>query len=201
MNPTNDPALRSFVPVATSSHFPIQNLPYGVFRRGGENSPRIGVAIGDYILDLSVVGERGLLPGLPGENVFRQSSLNAFMALGRSSWTRTRALISRLLRADEPTLRDNTSLREQVLVPQVGVEMLLPARIGDYTDFYSSCEHATNVGTMFRGPENALNPNWLYLPVAYHGRSSSIVVSDTDLHRPQGQSRPPEASVPIFGPS
>src|SRR5690349_3787433 len=192
MHPTNDPALGSFVPVAPESHFPIQNLPYGVFRRpGGE--PRVGVAIGDHVLDLALLEERGLFdtPALRGRRVFAAPALNAFLALGRPAWDEARSRVSQLLRADEPTLRDNAPLRERALVPRANVQLLLPADIGDYTDFYSSREHATNVGTMLRGPENALNPNWLYLPVAYHGRSSSVVVSGTDVVRPRGQSKPP----------
>jgi fumarylacetoacetase len=202
MDPTNDPSLRSFVPVAPESHFPIQNLPYGVFRRAGE-APRVGVAIGDLVLDLALLEENNLLdvPSLRGRRVFAEPALNAFLALGRSAWGEARARISQLLRADEPTLRDNASLRQRALVPQGEVQLLLPADIGDYTDFYSSREHATNVGTMLRGPENALNPNWLYLPVAYHGRSSSVVVSGTDVRRPQGQVKPANAAVPSFGPS
>src|SRR6185437_13352977 len=116
--------------------------------------------------------------------------LNPFMALGKTAWSEVRIVVSRLLRAGEPTLRDDGPLCEKVLAPRANVEMLLPADIGDYTDFYSSREHATNVGTMLRGPEKALNPNWLYLPVAYHGRASSIVVGGTDLHRPLGQMKP-----------
>lgn len=203
MNPTHDPALRSFVPVSPESHFPIQNLPYGIFRCHSGGGPRAGVAIGEMVLDLAILEEAGLFdgPNLKGKNVFRQPTPNAFMALGRAAWSESRATISRLLRADEPTLRDNARLREQALVPRNAVEMLLPAAIGDYTDFYSSRQHAFNVGTMFRGPANALMPNWLHLPVAYHGRASSVVVSGTDLHRPNGQTKADEASVPSFGPS
>src|SRR5262249_55998404 len=113
----------------------------------------------------------------------------AFMARGRVAWSEVRARVSCLLRADEPTLRDDPSLRAQLFVPMTDVQMLLPAAIGDYTDFYSSREHATNVAIILRGPENALMPNWLHLPVAYHGRSSSIIVSGTDVHRPCGQTR------------
>lgn len=202
MDPTNDPALRSFVPVASESHFPIQNLPYGVFRRPGE-PPRVGVAIGDQVLDLALLEDQGLLdtPALRGRRVFAAPALNAFLALGRPAWDEARARLSRLLRANEPTLRDNVTLRGQALVPRADVQLLLPADIGDYTDFYSSREHATNVGTMLRGPENALNPNWLYLPVAYHGRSSSVVVSGTDVRRPRGQVKPANAAAPSFGPS
>jgi fumarylacetoacetase len=202
MNPTNDPSLRSFVPVSPESHFPIQNLPYGVFRRRPAGDARIGVAIGDQVLDLSVLQEVGLLDGQHvSGRVFAEPTLNAFLALGHTAWTEARSLISRLLRADEPTLRDNAALCQRALIPMAEVEMLLPAQIGDYTDFYSSREHASNVGTMLRGPENALMPNWLHLPVAYHGRASSVVVSGTDLHRPKGQTKPADAPAPLFGPS
>lgn len=203
MNPTNDPFLRSFVPVAPESHFPIQNLPYGIFRRRAGGEPAVGVAIGDSVLDLAVLEDQGLfdVPLLHGRRLFRSPTLNAFMALGQPAWKETRARISRLLRADEPALRDHAVLRERALVPRTEIEMLLPANIGDYTDFYSSREHATNVGTMFRGADNALMPNWLYLPVAYHGRASSLVISGTDIRRPRGQSKLPDAPAPIFGPS
>jgi fumarylacetoacetase len=201
MDPTTDPALRSWVPVAPESHFPIQNLPYGVFRRDGE--ARVGVAIGDQVLDLSVLEAAGLLdtPALKGRGVFRRPTLNAFMALGRPAWREARAAVSRLLRHDEPALRDDATLRGRALTAGDAVEMLLPAEIGDYTDFYSSREHATNVGVMLRGPDNALQPNWLHLPVAYHGRASSVVVSGTDLRRPKGQTRAEGAASPTFGPS
>jgi fumarylacetoacetase len=203
MTPTTDPALRSFVPVPADSHFPIQNLPYGAFRRKWGGPPSIGVAIGDQVLDLALLEADGHFstPHLHGHHVFATGKLNAFLALGRPAWDEARAVITRLLSADEPALRDNGELRSQVLVPQTDVEMLLPADIGDYTDFYSSREHATNVGTMLRGPDNALMPNWLHLPVAYHGRASSIVVSGTDVVRPRGQSKPDSAESPLFGPS
>ncbi len=202
MNPTNDPALRSWVPVAADSDFPIQNLPLGVFRRSGE-TPRVGVAIGEHVLDLSILETHGFFSGpvMRLHRVFDQPALNPFLALGKTAWSETRATISRLLRADEGTLRDNSPLRERVLTPTKDVELLLPVRIGDYTDFYSSREHATNVGTMLRGADKALMPNWLHLPVAYHGRASSVVVSGTDLHRPLGQMKPDSADKPHFGPS
>jgi len=123
------------------------------------------------------------------------------MALGRPAWTRTRELIQHLLAAETATLRDNTQLRDRVFYQQSEVTMLLPARIGDYTDFYSSYHHAHNVGTMLRGPENALMPNWKWLPVAYHGRASSVVISGTDVKRPRGQTKTSEGSAPVFGPS
>jgi fumarylacetoacetase len=202
MNPTTDPSLRSFVSVSAESHFPIQNLPYGVFQRGARGNPRIGVAIGNHILDLGILEEKGLLAGPElRRGVFSWPTLNVFLSLGCPAWQEARSIISRLLRADEPTLRDDVSLREHALVPMAEVEMLLPVDIGDYTDFYSSREHATNVGTMLRGPDNALMPNWLHLPVAYHGRASSVVISGTKVHRPKGQAKPADAPAPIFGPS
>jgi fumarylacetoacetase len=203
MDPTTDPALRSWVAVAPESHFPIQNLPYGVFRPRPGDLPRVGVAIGDHVLDLAALEAAGLLdtPALRGRAVFGQPALNDFMALGRRAWREARETISRLLRHDEPALRDNADLRASALVPMAQAELLLPVEIGDYTDFYSSREHATNVGIMMRGPDNALQPNWLHLPVAYHGRASSVVVSGTDVRRPKGQTKAENAPAPTFGPS
>ncbi|WP_047151329.1 fumarylacetoacetase [Aneurinibacillus tyrosinisolvens] len=193
---------RSFIEVGSESHFPIQNLPYGVFRPRSGGTPRIGVAIGDFVLDLAVVDDAGHFSGtaVAGKGVFHQSSLNAFMALGRTIWRDVRAQIQHLLSEDEPTLRDITTLRNAALLHQSDVELLLPVQIGDYTDFYASKEHATNVGIMFRGKENALMPNWTHLPVGYHGRASSIVLSGTDVRRPQGQMKPADATAPLFGP-
>ncbi|MGH7172402.1 MAG: fumarylacetoacetase [Gemmataceae bacterium] len=202
MQPTTNSRLRSFVPVPASSHFPIQNLPYGVCRRhGGERC--IAAAIGEHIIDLTALETLGLLdvPALHGRRVFDTGTLNAFMAQGRTVWSEVRSRLQRLLDAEEPTLRDNAELLARVLVPMAEVSMLLPADIGDYTDFYSSREHASNVGAMFRGPDKALLPNWLHLPVAYHGRSSSVMVSGTDVRRPCGQSKPDGAATPIYGPS
>lgn len=198
-----DAALESFVEAPRGSHFPIQNLPYGVFRPRAGAPPRVGVAIGSLVLDLSVIAEVGLFTGpeLAGGQVFRAGELNGFMALGRPAWREARAAIQRLLASDEPTLRDDPGLRDAALVPMAAVEMLLPAAIGDYTDFYSSREHATNVGTMFRGPDNALQPNWLHLPVGYHGRASSVVVSGTPVRRPMGQTKADDAERPSYGPS
>jgi fumarylacetoacetase len=193
---------RSFVPVSPNSHFSIQNLPYGVCRRS-DGVRCIASAIGDSIVDLTALEALGLLdaPALQGRRVFDSGTLNAFMAQGRSVWSEVRRRLQQLLDADEPALRDNAELRARALVPMAEVEMLLPADIGDYTDFYSSREHASNVGTMFRGPDKALQPNWLHLPVAYHGRSSSIILSGADVRRPCGQSKPDGAAAPIYGPS
>ncbi|HTU19006.1 MAG TPA: fumarylacetoacetase [Gemmataceae bacterium] len=201
MKPT-DARLRSFVPVPAESHFPIQNLPYGVCRRhSGEGC--IATAIGEHIVDLTALEALGLLdvPALDGRRVFDTGTLNAFMAQGRTVWSEVRARIQQLLDAEEPTLRDNAEILARVLVPMAEVSMLLPADIGDYTDFYSSRQHASNVGAMFRGPDKALLPSWLHLPVAYHGRSSSIIVSGADVRRPCGQSKPNDAAAPIYGPS
>jgi fumarylacetoacetase len=193
---------RSFVAVPPHSHFPLQNLPYGVCRRR-DGTRCIAVAIGDSILDLTALETLGWLdvPALRGRRVFDSGTLNAFMAQGRTVWSAVRQRLQQLLDADEPALRDNAELRARVLVPMSEVEMLLPADIGDYTDFYSSREHASNVGAMFRGPDKALQPNWLHLPVAYHGRSSSIIVSGADVRRPCGQSKPGSAAAPSYGPS
>ncbi|PYJ27175.1 MAG: fumarylacetoacetase, partial [Verrucomicrobia bacterium] len=194
--------LRSFIEVPADSHFPIQNLPFGVFQPKQEK-PRVGVAIGDLIVDLSVLEELDHFrsPEFQGQEVFSGDSLNGFLALGRPAWRKTREILQRLLSTETPTLRDDTRLRERVFHAQKDVMMKLPARIGNYTDFYSSYYHAHNVGTMLRGPENALMPNWKWLPVAYHGRASSVVVSGADVRRPHGQIKPHDASAPIFGPT
>lgn len=202
MHPTNDPALRSFVSVTPECHFPIQNLPYGVFRWKGESDRHIGVAIGDFVLDLGCLVEAGLLDEVDRADVlFTAEDLGPFMAAGKEVWSAARSAISQLLRDDEPTLRDSPTLRQRALVPLTEVEMLLPVNIGDYTDFYASREHATNVGSMFRGPDKALMPNWLHLPIAYHGRASSLVVSGVSFHRPVGQSNRAAATHPTFGPT
>ena len=194
--------LPSFIDVAADSHFPLENLPFGVFQpRGG--AARVGVAMGDLVIDLSVLEEKGFFreAKLGDEKIFSAGALNPFFALGRPAWRKVRQILQHLLSADTATLRDDADLRGQVFHEQKDVTMQLPARIGDYTDFYSSYHHAHNVGTMLRGPENALMPNWKWLPVAYHGRASSIVVSGTDVRRPHGQTKPAEAAAPTFGPS
>jgi fumarylacetoacetase len=195
--------MQSFIPVAADSHFPLQNLPYAVFRPSLGQRPHIGVAIGDFVLDLAVLEEAGLFDGpqLRDRLVFHQESLNQFMALGRPAWQEARTRLQQLLAADHAELRDNAELRGRALYPLGEVELLLPAKIGDYTDFYSSREHATNVGIMFRGRENALMPNWLHLPVAYHGRASSVIPSGVDIHRPWGQTMRDGDEAPAFHPS
>jgi fumarylacetoacetase len=195
----NDPALRCFIPVDASSDFPIQNLPYGVFSSNDGLAPRVGVAIGAYVLDLWELEQDCRLD--VGElGIFAAPTLNAFMALGPKVWSRTRARISQLLRHDNPELRDNPALRERALVPMAQARLHLPVAVAGYTDFYSSKEHATNVGVMFRGKDNALQPNWLHMPIGYNGRASTVVASGTKVRRPRGQLKPPGAEVPSFGP-
>ena len=198
-NPTHDPARLSWIQSANppTADFPLQNLPYGVFRTAPDAAPHIGTAIGDQILDLSAAAEAELL--FPASRpACRQSTLNALMACGPAVWSELRIRLSELLGADSCP----DSLRPKVdrcLVPQAGAEMLLPATIGGYTDFYASIFHATNVGSMFR-PDQPLLPNYKWVPIGYHGRSSSIVVSGSPVRRPQGQLMPADASVPVFGP-
>lgn len=198
-----DHGRRCFIDVAGDSPFPLQNLPYCVFRRTEHPEPRPGVRIGEFILDLRILAEAGLLSDdhLEGGAPFLRCTLNHFMSLGRPAWTVARRILAHLLDADTPRLRDDDALRAIAFVPVDGAELCLPCEIGDYTDFYSSREHATNVGIMFRGRENALMPNWLWLPVGYHGRASSIVVSGTPIVRPCGQSMADGAERPVFGPS
>jgi fumarylacetoacetase len=196
----NDPKLRSFIDVAPTSDFPIQNLPYGVFSTAAYPAPRGGVAIGDYVLDLAVLENEGLVDLSPAFGIFAQGSINAFMALGPQIWSKTRARISEVLRHDNPQLRDNKELRSRALMPMADVKLHLPITVPGYTDFYSSKEHATNIGVMFRGKDNALQPNWLHMPIGYNGRASTVVVSETKVRRPRGQLKPPNADAPSFGP-
>jgi len=200
---THDPGLRSFVDSANdpAGDFPVQNLPLGVFRRGGEGRGRVGSAIGERVLDLLACGERGLLRGLPSEVEAACSgeSLNALMALEPRVRGTLRHRLSHLLRAEGGFVTARSDATD-VLVPGSDAEMLLPAVVGDYTDFYASLFHATNVGQMLR-PDNPLLPNYKWVPIGYHGRASSLVVSGTDIARPQGQTEPAEAGEPRFGPT
>ncbi|KAK7359858.1 hypothetical protein VNO77_01823 [Canavalia gladiata] len=195
--------LKSFIEVHPDSHFPIQNLPYGVFKPQSTSPPRPGVAIGDFVLDLSEIASAGLFDGplLKNSDCFFQPNLNKFVSLGRPAWKEARATLQKLLSANEPALRDNLSLRQKSLVPVNSVELLLPVVVGDYTDFFCSLHHTKNCGAIFRGPQTRVLDNWYHLPVAYHGRASSVVISGTDIVRPRGQARPPGSSTPYFGPS
>lgn len=197
----NDPRLKSWVETQKDTDFPIQNLPFGIFKTK-YLSPVAGVAIGDYVVDLVYLQEHGFLDGFglpPG--VFNQKTLNEFFFLGRKKVGEIRERISELLRHDNDELRDNRAAREIALVPMTECQMQMPVLVPNYTDFYSSEEHATNVGSLFRDPKNALLPNWKHLPVGYHGRASSIVVSGTPIHRPRGQVKLPDSESPVFCPS
>lgn len=195
----NDPSRKSWVEVPEGSDFPIQNLPFGVFRTESNTTPRVCTAIGNYVADLSVMNYLPLFDDLEIDNdIFNNRYLNDFMALGKE---KTRAVRNRLAEIFDAKNENARELSWHYLHPMEKVELLLPIKVGDYTDFYSSIEHATNVGTMFRGKENALMPNWKHLPVGYHGRASSIIVSDTPIKRPKGQQTPEDSGIPNFGPS
>lgn len=179
---------QSFVEVDPESHFPIQNLPYGIFKHSRAPQPRVGVAIGEFILDLAELEGRGILTACrESGSIFSCDNLNGLMRQGRDTWSLVRKRLTQLLSVDCPEIRDNQELKTAVLLRQSECSMQLPVAVPDYTDFYSSREHATNVGTMLRGAENALQPNWLHLPVAYHGRAGSLLPSGTDIYRPHGQ--------------
>lgn len=200
----NDPTLHSWIDIPPHSDFPIQNLPFGVFETD-ERGTRVGVAIGEYVLDLYAVAQYGFFDdlglGAAQPKVFRRRTLNAFIRLGQPVWQAVRQRVSELLRHDNPSLRNNEEAMRNCLLRQREVRMLRPIKPHNYTDFYSSIEHATNVGTMFRDPANALLPNWRHIPIGYHGRTSSIVVSGTPIRRPNGQRKAPDAVAPTFGPS
>ncbi len=190
--------LQSWVEIPANSQFSLYNLPYGIFQTL-ERSARVGVAIGDYVLDLQAMAALGFLDGLGiNRSVYAQPYLNELIATGSMQWLTLRKRLIQLLSYKNQELKPYAG---QVLVHQEKATMKLPIKVGDYTDFYSSFEHATNVGKMFRDPEKALLPNWKHLPVAYHGRSSSIVVSGTSIHRPHGQLKPVFGSTPVFRPS
>ncbi|HEY1015892.1 MAG TPA: fumarylacetoacetase, partial [Herpetosiphonaceae bacterium] len=199
INETHDPALRSWVESANApgADFPIQNLPFGAFLRAGHAAARIGVAIGDQALDLESCVRLGLLDGLPEpvRAACQASALNPLMALGPDAWSALRLRLSRLLREGAA----EAAVAAEALVPQSVVELLLPAQIGDYTDFYASIYHATNVGVMLR-PDNPLLPNYKYVPIGYHGRASSIVASGAPVRRPAGQLKGPQDEQPAFAP-
>jgi len=193
--------LRSWIDAPAGSDFPIQNIPFGICS-SGTRPPRPCTRIGNRVIDLRALAEADLLNGLgidPG--VFSAPVLNPLMAHGKAGIRRLRRHLIELFREDNDFLRDRKRVVEEAVMPVDEVTMHLPVEVGDYTDFYSSREHATNVGTMFRGAENALMPNWLHLPVGYHGRASSVVISGTAIQRPMGQMRPNADEPPVFGPS
>ena len=202
MNNANNPSIKSWIEVANDSDFPIQNIPFGIFSPEGK-SPRPATIIGDAVIDLSVMVEEGFFDEILPDNgydAFFQAELNDIISLGKEFTSNLRNRISELFSEEKEVIRDDKELQQRMLFNVKDVKMHLPVEIGDYTDFYSSIEHATNVGTMFRDPDNALFPNWKSLPVGYHGRASSIVVSGTNIHRPNGQTLPAGADKPVFGP-
>ncbi|WP_372792446.1 fumarylacetoacetase [Lutibacter sp.] len=197
----NDPNRKSWLKIGKKCDFPIQNIPFGVFITK-DDIITIGTRIGEYAIDLGAFHQLGYFNGIPlTDDMFMQDSLNDFISDGRKTWRLVRNRIADIFDAENPILRDNTKHREVIIFNMNEVEMLLPISVGDYTDFYSSKEHATNVGIMFRGEDNALMPNWLHMPIGYHGRSSSVVVSGTPIRRPYGQSLPKNETTPVFGPS
>lgn len=187
--------MNTWLTISPDSDFSIHNLPFGIFSKDG-GSKRVGVAIGDFVIDLLAAHKLGVFDGLNVTNdALENDFLNDFIALGKPTTNAVR------LRLQEHLCDESSPLKgSAAMIPMSEVQMHLPVKVGDYTDFYSSIEHATNVGKMFRDPENALLPNWKHLPVGYHGRASSIVVSGVDIHRPKGQTKPPEGD-PVYGPS
>ncbi len=203
MNKANNPSIKSWIKVEKNSDFPIQNIPFGIFSPT-DKSPRPGTIIGNTVIDLSVLAEEGFFDEILPENgfdTFFVAELNDLIGLGKEFTSNLRNRISELFELEKEVIRDDEDLRSKLLFDIKEVQMHMPVEVGDYTDFYSSIEHATNVGTMFRDPDNALFPNWRSLPVGYHGRASSIVVSGTDINRPNGQTLPAGEEKPIFGPS
>ena len=196
----NNPKLQSWIEVPENSDFPIQNIPFGVFKTSKTSDGKVGTRIGDKVLDLSLLGELGFLDSLGIDiSVFYEDKLNAFIELGKETTRAVRNRISELLSLENLELQ-KSELKKDLFHSVEDVIMLLPVQIGDYTDFYSSEQHAYNVGCMFRDPNNALLPNWKHIPVGYHGRASSIVISGTPFHRPKGQQKPNDDEPPVFGP-
>jgi fumarylacetoacetase len=205
LDATNDPDLRSWVETANQplTDFPIQNLPFGVFKRTASSERfRVGVAIGDQIVDVTACEAAGILRGdiTAAVHCCRESDLNALLELGRDAATALRREMSAMLRVGADAFARDSAIASKILVPMRDAELSLPARIGDYSDFYASIDHATNVGSMFR-PDNPLLPNYKWIPIGYHGRASSIVVSGTTVRRPVGQTRDSADGPPSFGPT
>ena len=188
--------MTTWIDVPTNSDFSIYNLPYGMFMR--DNKPTPGVAIGDSIIDLNACAKVGLFPDIGFDtSVFEANVLNDFIDCGKDAWSALRSYLTTQLTTEGQLYE----FREKVLVPRIGTQMSMPVKVGDYTDFYSSIEHATNLGKLFRPDSEPLLPNWRHIPVGYHGRASSIIISGTPLHRPSGQSKAPTADTPSFGKS
>lgn len=197
----NNPDRKSWIEIPENNDFPIQNIPFGIYS-AGNTEPRACVAIGNKIADLYELAHRGYLKDLDfNTEDFKKPELNDVMKAGKMGMRKLRNRLADLFDVENTELQGNEADISAIFKQQDSVEMLLPVRVGDYTDFYSSIEHATNVGTMFRDPKNALLPNWRHIPVAYHGRSSSIIPSGVPFHRPKGQTRPNAEEPPVFGPT
>ncbi|WP_456461734.1 fumarylacetoacetase [Reichenbachiella sp.] len=192
---------KSWISVAAESDFPVQNIPFGIVENG--KGWYAASRIGEYAINLAILQEKGYLKGLSlPEGIFEKQYLNDFIALGKPVTNKVRERIQSIFEEhSKDGLRENTVHRNKIMKDVKNLTMSLPVQIGDYTDFYSSEQHAFNVGCMFRDPDNALMPNWKHIPVGYHGRSSSVVVSGTDFHRPKGQQKPNVDEPPVFGPS
>ena len=195
----NDPNLKRWVPVKEHSDFPIQNLPLGIIKY--DKSYKVASRIGNYVLDLAALNRNGLLGVDYADGLFENEFLNDCLSMGRPMLRDLRDRLSQLLDDRHTALKGDRELREECLLPIENVEVCMPVKIGNYTDFYSSKEHATNVGSMFRDPANALLPNWKHIPIGYHGRASSIVLSGTPVKRPSGQLKGADQELPEFGPS
>jgi len=198
----NNPQLKAWITVPENSDFPIQNIPFGIMKPKGA-TPRPATRVGDTVIDLSILSDYGFFDERDIDNygVFYTPVLNDLIALGKPFTNALRQRLSDLFNKENKELQENSEAKNLALLSLDDVEMIMPVEVGDYTDFYSSIEHATNIGTMIRDPKNALAPNWKHLPVGYHGRSSSIVVSGTNIHRPKGQMKPAGEEMPVFGPS
>lgn len=197
----NNPDRKSWINVPENSDFPIQNIPFGVFITK-DDVITIGTRIGNCAIDMGALQQLNYFEGIElTDDMFMQDTLNDFISDGKKTWRMVRNRLAELFDETNPKLRDNKEHRDIVIFDVKHIEMQLPVLIGDYTDFYSSKEHATNVGKMFRDPENALLPNWLYVPVGYHGRSSTIIPSGISVNRPMGQTLPNGETTPVFGPS
>ncbi len=197
----NDPSRKTWLDITENTDFPIQNIPFGVFLTR-DDIITIGTRIGDYAIDLGALHQLGYFKDIPlTDDIFLQDTLNDFISDGKKTWRLVRNRIADIFDAENNDLKNNQEHRNVVLFTLDEIEMQMPVQVGDYTDFYSSKEHATNVGTMFRDPDNALLPNWLHMPIGYHGRSSSIIPGGIPIHRPQGQILPAGAKDPVFGPS
>ena len=193
----NDPNRKSWIEVASQSDFPIQNIPFGIFKRS-DNTICVGSRIGDYAIDLNTLLQLNYFDDISlDRDIFNKETLNDFLKLGKPIWRQVRDRIAEIFDSNNAM---NESHKTVVLSKINEVEMLMPVKVGDYTDFYSSRQHAYNVGCMFRDPNNALLPNWLHIPVGYHGRASSIILSGTNIHRPKGQQLPTDSDTPTFGP-